>query len=181
MNINPTWTDARITRLSDLWREGKSATEIAKDLGGVSRNAVIGKVHRLGLHHHGGHVAIAKVKRSEDDRKRLAKRQQIDRDRAMREERRKVAARARAEKLAQIAASRPAPVAAVLPDILRPEPRNLSLLDLGTGDCRFPVSGEKAATLFCGHNVEQGEVYCTYHARVAYIPREVRLSKKRAA
>lgn len=43
------WTDERIDRLVELWNEGKTATEIAEDLGGVSRNAVIGKAHRLGL------------------------------------------------------------------------------------------------------------------------------------
>lgn len=44
------WTDERVERLSTLWLEGRSASQIAADLGGgVSRNAVIGKVHRLGL------------------------------------------------------------------------------------------------------------------------------------
>ena len=43
------WTDERVARLSKLWAEGRSASQIATDLGGVSRNAVIGKVHRLGL------------------------------------------------------------------------------------------------------------------------------------
>ena len=43
------WTDERVARLSKLWAEGLSASQIAADLGEVSRNAVIGKVHRLGL------------------------------------------------------------------------------------------------------------------------------------
>jgi GcrA cell cycle regulator len=43
------WTDQRIERLKTLWVAGLSASQIAKDLGGVSRSAVIGKVHRLGL------------------------------------------------------------------------------------------------------------------------------------
>ncbi|MCB9958576.1 MAG: global cell cycle regulator GcrA-like protein [Rhodospirillaceae bacterium] len=43
------WTDERIARLSELWGTGKSASEIAEILGGVTRNAVIGKAHRLGL------------------------------------------------------------------------------------------------------------------------------------
>ena len=45
----PGWTDARIERLKALWAEGRSASEIAGLLGEVTRNAVIGKVHRLGL------------------------------------------------------------------------------------------------------------------------------------
>ena len=43
------WTDERIERLKKLWSEGLSASQIAAELGGVTRNAVIGKVHRLGL------------------------------------------------------------------------------------------------------------------------------------
>ena len=43
------WTDERIERLKDLWTKGNTASQIADELGGVSRNAVIGKAHRLGL------------------------------------------------------------------------------------------------------------------------------------
>ena len=43
------WTDDRVEILKKMWGEGKSASQIAKELGGVTRNAVIGKVHRLGL------------------------------------------------------------------------------------------------------------------------------------
>lgn len=43
------WTDERIDRLKAMWAEGKTASVIAEELGGVSRNAVIGKAHRLGL------------------------------------------------------------------------------------------------------------------------------------
>ncbi len=43
------WTDERVETLKKMWSEGQSASQIAKELGGVTRNAVIGKVHRLGL------------------------------------------------------------------------------------------------------------------------------------
>jgi GcrA cell cycle regulator len=43
------WTDERIERLKSLWTQGVTASQIAEELGGVSRNAVIGKAHRLGL------------------------------------------------------------------------------------------------------------------------------------
>ncbi len=43
------WTDERIDRLKSLWEKGLTASQIADELGGVSRNAVIGKAHRLGL------------------------------------------------------------------------------------------------------------------------------------
>ena len=43
------WTEERVEKLKTLWAEGHSASQIANQLGGVTRNAVIGKVHRLGL------------------------------------------------------------------------------------------------------------------------------------
>jgi GcrA cell cycle regulator len=43
------WTEERIDRLKSMWTEGATASQIAEELGGVSRNAVIGKAHRLGL------------------------------------------------------------------------------------------------------------------------------------
>ncbi len=43
------WTDERIDQLKELWSKGMTASQIADELGGVSRNAVIGKAHRLGL------------------------------------------------------------------------------------------------------------------------------------
>ncbi|MEM1130460.1 MAG: GcrA family cell cycle regulator, partial [Pseudomonadota bacterium] len=48
------WTDERVDTLKRMWNEGKSASQIAKELGGVTRNAVIGKVHRLGLSNRAG-------------------------------------------------------------------------------------------------------------------------------
>ena len=44
-----TWTDERVETLKRLWIDGLSASQIAAELGGITRNAVIGKVHRLGL------------------------------------------------------------------------------------------------------------------------------------
>src|SRR5688572_7002425 len=43
------WTEERIERLKKMWKDGATASQIADELGGVSRNAVIGKAHRLGL------------------------------------------------------------------------------------------------------------------------------------
>ncbi|MGR3702610.1 MAG: GcrA family cell cycle regulator [Paracoccaceae bacterium] len=48
------WTDERVELLKKMWGEGQSASQIAKELGGVTRNAVIGKVHRLGLSNRAG-------------------------------------------------------------------------------------------------------------------------------
>src|SRR5690606_14615195 len=51
------WTDERVETLKRMWNEGQSASQIAKELGGVTRNAVIGKVHRLGLSNRVGAAA----------------------------------------------------------------------------------------------------------------------------
>ncbi|MCX7301884.1 MAG: GcrA cell cycle regulator [Rhodobacterales bacterium] len=48
------WTDERVETLKKMWSDGQSASQIAKELGGVTRNAVIGKVHRLGLSNRAG-------------------------------------------------------------------------------------------------------------------------------
>jgi len=53
------WTDERVETLKRMWAEGQSASQIAKELGGVTRNAVIGKVHRLGLSNRNGGPAPA--------------------------------------------------------------------------------------------------------------------------
>ncbi len=53
------WTDERVEQLKKMWGEGQSASQIAKELGGVTRNAVIGKVHRLGLSNRVGAGPVA--------------------------------------------------------------------------------------------------------------------------
>ncbi|MGQ0567279.1 MAG: GcrA family cell cycle regulator [Gemmobacter sp.] len=53
------WTDERVETLKKMWAEGQSASLIAKELGGVTRNAVIGKVHRLGLSNRVGGIGGA--------------------------------------------------------------------------------------------------------------------------
>ncbi len=53
------WTDERVETLRKMWTDGQSASQIAKELGGVTRNAVIGKVHRLGLSNRTGGAPAA--------------------------------------------------------------------------------------------------------------------------
>ncbi|MFD0978910.1 GcrA family cell cycle regulator [Tropicimonas aquimaris] len=60
------WTEERVETLKKMWSEGQSASQIAKELGGVTRNAVIGKVHRLGLsNRNGGGGTAEKAKPAE--------------------------------------------------------------------------------------------------------------------
>jgi GcrA cell cycle regulator len=60
------WTDERVEQLKGLWNEGLSASQIARALGGITRNAVIGKVHRLGL---AGRAAPARAERPRAQRR----------------------------------------------------------------------------------------------------------------
>ena len=59
----PSWTDDRVTRLKSFWLDGHSAAAVARELGGVTRNAVIGKVRRLGLSGRAQPSAPARVTR----------------------------------------------------------------------------------------------------------------------
>jgi GcrA cell cycle regulator len=71
------WTDERVEQVRVMWQAGKSASEIAKQLGcGLTRNAVIGKVHRLGLSKH-GRASVAKP--APDMRKRTFKAPKVQR------------------------------------------------------------------------------------------------------
>src|SRR6188474_2519756 len=59
------WTDERIERLKAMWTKGSTASQIAEELGGVSRNAVIGKAHRLGLESRPSPVKAGEEKESQ--------------------------------------------------------------------------------------------------------------------
>ena len=64
------WTDERVARLKELWSEGYSARQIAEQLGGVTRNAVIGKANRMGLSKPTKSSITRQRKRQEGDRPR---------------------------------------------------------------------------------------------------------------
>ena len=59
------WNDERVELLKKMWSEGQSASQIAKELGNVTRNAVIGKVHRLGLSNRAGAVPVKPAEKVE--------------------------------------------------------------------------------------------------------------------
>lgn len=156
-----TWTDTDIAMMQRLWKEGQSATEIGKRLG-VSRNAVLGKLHRLAVQDSpdGKPVKPARVKKQRPP------------------------APPRKPKVKLVPpAPKPVPLAAVQfvdDSIIKPHPLLVKLFDLGNNHCRWPVEGEKADTLFCGHDTHEGKVYCAYHCRMAYAPREVKAERRAA-
>jgi GcrA cell cycle regulator len=146
MSVPSSWTDDRVQTLARLWRDGASASQIARSLGGVTRNAVIGKIHRLGL--------SGRATPSAPGARR---------------------AKPKAERRARITKSppirRPAPAAprALAPPIIEVPTTGLAtILSARRGQCRWPI-GDPLSDGFClcGRPVGRG-AYCGPHGALAY-------------
>ncbi len=140
-------------RLVDLHSKHWSCSQIAAELGcGITRNAVIGKLHRMGIT--GGGAAMS-------DQERM-RRHRASEDRKL--EKRKQKRREMREQGIQVARVRPhRPKLEPLLACVEVEPRGISLLDLEPGDCRYP-DGEGSEITFCGHPSLAGRSYCGPHA-----------------
>lgn len=171
------WTDERVEKLKRLWAEGLSASQIAAQLGGVSRNAVIGKVHRLNLP---GRVKAGGPATPTRAPKRPAAPPAA---RPATFSARPTAAPAPANR----SVSRPANIISstdnmditvlepteLVPvnDRAMPEARRLVLTELTERTCKWPVGDPlKEDFHFCGAEACDGSPYCKYHARMAYQP-----------
>jgi GcrA cell cycle regulator len=163
------WTDERVEKLKRLWAEGLSASQIAAQLGGVSRNAVIGKVHRLNLPGRakaGGTVATNRAVK----RPAAAPRPQTFAARpATRTVARPVGATALKEEVefetSQELVYRPAS------NVVVPISRKLALTELTERTCKWPVGDPLTDDFhFCGCESPDNSPYCTYHAKLAYQP-----------
>jgi GcrA cell cycle regulator len=144
------WNDTRVETLTRLWREGLSASQIARSLaGGVTRNAVIGKIHRLGL------AGRAKASRPGVRARRA--------ERPARQPRHVARLSPRPP---------PAPMRTVAEEVLGPPPEGglASILTIGRRQCRWPI-GEPGTEGFalCGRPVVRG-AYCGCHANLGYQP-----------
>src|ERR1700760_1375049 len=140
------WTDERVELLKKLWLDGLSASQIAKQLGGVTRNAVIGKVHRLGL---SGRAAPSQPSRP------------VFRP-----------ARPRTQVAAPIQRREPIQRPAVpVPSPVLDLPGTATVLTLGAHICKWPIGDPSTDEFsFCGRVASQEGPYCIEHARVAYQP-----------
>ena len=149
------WTDERVESLKKLWQDGLSASQIAKQLGGVTRNAVIGKVHRLGL---SGRAAPSKPARPAFKAPRPA--------------RPAAAAPAAPRRIAEpaaVAAAAPTPAPSPV-RYVEEAPGTATVLTLGAHMCKWPIGDPSSdGFTFCGRRASEG-VYCVEHARVAYQP-----------
>ncbi|MGL4496538.1 MAG: GcrA family cell cycle regulator [Beijerinckiaceae bacterium] len=179
------WTDERIDLLKKLWTDGLSASQIAAELGMVTRNAVIGKVHRLGL---AGRAKAPAVSAARPPRKpvstgsvRVAGHNGGGMNGAMAGGlgggmgRSINAGQTRGATALKIT---PQPqeevqtwVEPLDEDVVVPMSQRVTIMELKEGLCKWPMGDPtQDAFRYCGANCDIGTPYCTYHARVAYQP-----------
>ncbi len=191
------WTDERVEILKKMWGEGQSASQIAKELGGVTRNAVIGKVHRLGL----SNRASGSAKPASKERPAA---KAAPKPAAKKPEAKKPAAAPEAAPAAAEPANKPKipPRKPIVPagQPLPPQPsaneispealasvrevekgaKKLSLMELTERTCKWPI-GDPATDefWFCGLPVQAGKPYCEAHVGVAFQPMSSRRDRRR--
>jgi GcrA cell cycle regulator len=145
------WTDERVEQLKQLWAEGLSASQIARQLGGVTRNAVIGKVHRLGL------AGRATPARAERPRLQVARR----------------APRPRPAPAIQVPIVEKDPV-------IDEFGRKTTVLTISDRMCKWPIGDPSTAEFhFCGHPPKPGSPYCEAHCVKAFQPAQSRRDRER--
>lgn len=190
------WTDERVELLKKMWGEGQSASQIAKELGGVTRNAVIGKVHRLGLSNRSTTTATPKTEAKAKAAPKPEAKPAAPKERA--QPKPAPAAAAAEVKPTNVTPLRRQIVPAGQP--LPPQPsaneispealarvsevekkaKKISLLDLTEKTCKWPV-GDPATDdfWFCGLPSQAGKPYCEAHVGVAFQPMNARRDRRR--
>ena len=159
------WTEDRVEVLKKLWAEGHSASQIAKQLGGVTRNAVIGKVHRLGLS--GRATPSRPVKRPP----RLAR----PKPKVLPDGTVKVPASAKAD---QLRPSEKNAMLAALPPLEQEDGKAATILTIRDSMCKWPIGDPADPNFaFCGRKAVDGP-YCAEHAALAFQPPKKRERKK---
>ncbi len=195
------WTDERVETLKKLWGEGQSASQIAKELGGVTRNAVIGKVHRLGLSNRAGAAAdVASEPMVEKSGGVAPEPNNAEEAPAVVAAEPRVTPPARPELVTSspvISNRRPiVPAGQPLPpqpsaNEISPEAlasvremekraRKLTLMELTERTCKWPI-GDPATDhfWFCGLPSVAGKPYCEAHVGVAFQPMSARRDRRR--
>jgi GcrA cell cycle regulator len=166
------WTDERVEQLRQLWLDGKSASQIAATLAnGITRNAVIGKVHRLGL---SGRV---KAPTQNAPRPRIASKPAPQRPMATQRPQGPRTHGANALAYAPRAETRP--IERPVEEVVIPMSERVTIMELKEAMCRWPM-GDPATPDFryCGGKSPIGVPYCTYHSRVAYQPAQDRRNRR---
>ena len=188
------WTDERVDLLKKMWGEGQSASQIAKELGGVTRNAVIGKVHRLGLSNRATSTTAKSdakdkpAKPAEPKAKAAPKPAPAAAPKAEPEpapERKPLHVRKAIIPAGQPLPPQPStneisPEALAKVNEIEKKAKKLSLMELTERTCKWPV-GDPATDdfWFCGLPVKQGKPYCEAHVGVAFQPMSSRRDRRR--
>ena len=197
------WSDERVAVLKKMWLEGNSASEIAKELGNITRTAVIGKVHRLGLSNRDTNVSKAgvTVEKSIKGLKR-GRPPKINKEPKKRGRPQKIT---QPKDLNDTTLERGKPISAsgtttrsndsrlevvsdlseeTLKDLLKVEMKSkkISLMDLTERTCKWPI-GDPATDefWFCGHEAEPGKPYCKTHISIAFQPITQRRGRKESS
>jgi GcrA cell cycle regulator len=169
------WTDDRIEMLKRLAVDGLSASQIACELGGVTRNAVLGKLDRLGLRlmrSSGGRLPPGERARREAERKRAKRAERGAKPRRRRSlgEAKPERKLTRDERMAAVAERQDRFACEALPYMTDEQrARTVTLLDLGRGQCHWPLGDPQREDFrFCGGAAEPERPYCLDHCRIAY-------------
>lgn len=170
------WTDERVELLKKLWLEGLSASQIAGVLGeGVTRNAVIGKVHRLKLSGRAKPASSAPRARSTvRPGRRVAAPSSAGRSGGlggMMKQRSMSSAPMHGANALKISEEfeTEAYVAPQVAELFIPVEQRLSLLQLSEHTCKWPIGDPLSPEFyFCGQHSNEGKPYCEFHSRRAY-------------
>ncbi|MFY9210966.1 MAG: GcrA family cell cycle regulator [Aestuariivita sp.] len=187
------WTDERVELLKKMWGEGQSASQIAKELGGVTRNAVIGKVHRLGLSNRatgGTPKAEAKAKpapKPEAKARPSPKTEPARPTPVVDPNEPKPATPARRQIIPagqplppQPSANEISPEALAKVNEIEKKAKKLTLMELTERTCKWPVGDPATEDFwFCGLPVQAGKPYCDAHVGVAFQPMSARRDRRR--
>jgi GcrA cell cycle regulator len=154
------WTDDRVDLLKKLWSEGLSASQIAGRLGGVTRNAVIGKVHRLGL---SGRATTSRMKSPRRPRATVR--------RQPRPSYRQLGNPA----LRNLYQGDAEPFVPAAEELEIPIDERKTMQDLMENDCRWPIGDPQHDDFhFCNRHKVPGLPYCDFHAKRAFQPPQAR-------
>jgi GcrA cell cycle regulator len=168
------WTDERVERLKKLWADGLSASQIAAQLGGVSRNAVIGKVHRLNLPGRaksGGQASVRTKRATAAPRApNYANRSATQATRTVSRTSGGAATGAALQQDLDVVAAEELDTRPV-DDVVVPISRRLTLVELSERTCKWPIGDPlQDGFHFCGNDSGEASPYCGYHAKLAFQP-----------
>lgn len=160
------WTEERVELLKKLWNDGLSASQIAGELGNVTRNAVIGKVHRLGLSGRAKNPAASSAPRPARKPAARTPSHPMAGNGGMTRGANALAPQYAPEAEAETeAAPRPSE------DVVVPFSERVTIMDLREYMCRWPMGDPTTPEFrFCGARSSTGLPYCTHHSRIAYQP-----------